>query len=111
MKSGTGRVITAICSVTTLAIAIVLLIYAAGAKLATIEGEIKHVQARLVSIEDTLEEMRDGRPSADATGRGRGIAGASRVGYAEPVLRLLPLGAGDDTDGALVLHGNMSDPE
>ena len=111
MKPGTAGTIGAICSVVTLAIAIILVIYAAGAKLATIETQIAGVTKRLEGIESTLEDLRDGRTCATTTGLGGGAEGDTSVGYTTPVVRLFPAGEGDDTDGALALYGDGPDSE
>ena len=106
MKAGTTRTIGAVCSITMAALAIVVLIYAAGAKLATIDSKLVSIDGRLNGIEGSLKEIANGRPVADTSGRSGSPSGVADVGRSDPLCGLLPIGAGDDTDGALVLHGD-----
>lgn len=108
MKPSTARTVRAISSFVPVILAILLLIYAAGAKLATIESAIGDVVRRLTRIEGILL---DGRSPSEVAGRGRSIEGHQGVGRSAPVLGLLSAGAGDNPGGAVVLHGNRQDPE
>ncbi len=110
MKSSTSSLVRMISGIVMAVLAIALIIYAAGAKLGTIENEIRGVKSRLTSIEETLEAI-NGRSLEAVAHLGDGITRGASVGDSVAVVGLLPAGSSDRADGACVLssHGAKSD--
>jgi len=74
MTTQTARMIGGIGSGVMAALAVLALIYAAGAKLATIETELIGVRRRLTSIESLLIASRREQRYSDAAGRSGRVA-------------------------------------
>ena len=99
------RAIGAVCSAVMAALAILALVYAAGAKLATIESKVDGLAARLALIEQKIAGDH-GTAHKGSDGLGSGVAGVAEVGRSVAIAGLPQACTRDSASGEVVLQSD-----